>query len=285
MAAQPSGLDADQVRVVQQALSALLAAGLEDMTVGEVARRFNVDRNVAGTWRNIRYGVEGNRRLPIMSRPSHGSREVGGLPFGTRFSVLEVHRAGCEVWLKVEESKWVLAKAKDVVTCIDTQLWKDHEGPITKEAFAGQVYPHSGMFTEGFAGASDICLVSASGDGFWREINVEMLYRDMATSTVFEAQWGGGAKFTTWVAYYAANVVLFAEVRALKPKAFVVTVKPTARWIRYVQGACAGAARSSACLGARAMGPASGAAAWPSRRRLRSARLPASPGSARAART
>lgn len=66
------------------------------------------------------------------------------------------------------------------------------------------------MFSEGYSG-EQVCVLSASGDAFWREVNIEMLFRDVGTATVFDAQWGGSENFTDWVAYYAANVVMRSE--------------------------------------------------------------------------
>jgi len=83
------------------------------------------------------------------------------------------------------------AQDGDTVKCIELSKWKKLAGRTPDAAFKGQVYPTKGMYTEGYAGSAAICLVSASGDAFWREINVEMLFRDIATATVFEQQWGG----------------------------------------------------------------------------------------------
>ena len=89
------------------------------------------------------------------------------------------------------------------------------------------------MYTEGYAGDQRFALVSASGDNFWREVNIEMLHRDIGTATVFEQNWGGDASFTEWVAHYAFNVSTYCHLGSKVPKEMVVTTKNHADWREY----------------------------------------------------
>jgi len=131
------------------------------------------------------------------------------------------------LWLRLE-SGWVLARGPGVVNCVELAHWRAHQGRIPETALYGQDFPE-GLYTEGFAGSAAICVVSASGDAFWKEVNIEMLCRDIATTTLFEKDWEGDEYFQDWVAFYAVNFTQYSL-----DKKFVVIVKPTCNWSKFV---------------------------------------------------
>lgn len=176
-------------------------------------------------WRNVRYNESPHDKgLALRDAPDISAPASGSLPFGERLEVAELREDGNDLWLRLEAGQWVLARGAGVVNCVEMAHWKQHVGRIPESAIYGQDFP-VGMYTEGYAGASDISVVSASGDAFWREVNIEMLCRDIATATLFEKGWEGDEDFQDWVAYYATNVVKYS-----KGKRFVVIVKPMSRW-------------------------------------------------------
>eukprot|EP00448_Togula_jolla_P021438 CAMPEP_0170583534 /NCGR_PEP_ID=MMETSP0224-20130122/8188_1 /TAXON_ID=285029 /ORGANISM="Togula jolla, Strain CCCM 725" /LENGTH=536 /DNA_ID=CAMNT_0010906871 /DNA_START=65 /DNA_END=1673 /DNA_ORIENTATION=+ len=214
------------------------------------------DPNVTSDlWRNIHYGTAGHRRLQVYPEPAaiedpHGAplvtsdgqvlKESGSLEFGDCFEVQSQTQVGDVLWLQIRGKKngWVMGtvgRAPDpvLINCINLTLWKTHEGPIPPAAFEGQDFPAMGMYTAGYPGRSEICVASASGSAFWRELNIAMLFADIGTSTVFEQAWGGSENFQDWVAYYASNCEAYGKLRSEHPKHLVVVVNHTENWKKY----------------------------------------------------
>lgn len=160
-------------------------------------------------------------------------KPVSFLSFGELFAKDADRVIGDATWLHIQTANkqgWVVGWiSSTLVNCVDTAQWEHHPGPIPDFAYCGQSFPHADMFTEGYSGTADLCVVSASGDNMWRELNIELLFRGFATATVFEKQWGGSADFTDWVAHYALNVGAYAGLASGEQKRLFVTVKNTAR--------------------------------------------------------
>ena len=82
---------------------------------------------------------------------------------------------------------------------------------------------------EGYAGPSRVSLGLESGGACWREANIEMLFRDIATAAALDlpraATHASGTGFLL-----AANAVVSGELHTDLVEGAEVTVKRTWRW-------------------------------------------------------
>lgn len=183
-------------------------------------------------WRNIHYCQDAAAQ-GLVSRQgmSPGAAVVDVLSFGERLSVTATHADGNDLWLELESGSFVLARGAGVVNCVDMGHWMRTRGQIPEGAIYGQNFPEK-MQTEGYGGSANIVVVSAPGDAFWREVNIEMLCRDIASATLFSQELEGDHVFSEWVAHYAMNL----STHGAGGKRFVALVKPTSEWQTFRDG-------------------------------------------------
>lgn len=184
-------------------------------------------------WRVITYNGSSldKRRLKVFTKKGDEQDVLQELNFG---DIITSHREpesqGEKKWLEIDGiwavgacHGWVLQSTADRINCVDMTRWQA-SGPIPEGAYTGQDLPMR-LYTEGFPGEQSVCVVSASGENMWKHLNVEMLFKNISTATVFEQQWGGDQSFTDWVAYYAFNVAAYANLGGGSPKDMVVITR------------------------------------------------------------
>jgi len=225
----------------------------ENWVWGKKGNVVNLDQSEATleVWRNIHYGHDDDHHLDVFEEPGtfhpcatgmkvtdkEGASvgKMGFVEFGARLEVIEKREVEGATWLRLggvgHPRGWVLAEVGDSLVCCTRMKDCTGHGRVQPASYAGQAYPEGGMFCAGYHGGSPVCVVSAPTSSLWREVNLAMLFSDVATASIF-GELRGSQDFADWEGHYGSNCEVYGKL-STQGKELLVIVRSTERWREY----------------------------------------------------